>query len=380
MRKAVDVIAAADFLERADLGIVQALRASYHDGEGGAGTTAVRHWERYTIRGLHIAAVRVLDPNAPLSQRLGEEDLILRFVWWLVTQLGVAPETAQQYVSTIMGWHKRWYGVALAGGMKLERVPQVVKGLRQQLGPKAPKKERKGLRPKLLRRAIDEHLRVSKLSPALQANYEALLEVATVGLLRGGDVLTKQLLDEAIHCTRADAFFYSAGTPDQHSVVWARNSKARGPDRLQKLPVYMPSGGKYLDPDCALRRLFALDPVSKKDRESTPLFRDPATNKSLTVDQMRSMVQFLMQAIGLDGSKYGAHSARIGGATAMAWDGATELEIKTQGRWSSAVYLVYIRRSLSRSLTLSQRACSADVDDTAQCCLVLDDDGDEDDI
>ena len=37
-----------------------------------------------------IAAVRILDPNSPLAERLGEEIIAMRFAWWLVDQVGIS--------------------------------------------------------------------------------------------------------------------------------------------------------------------------------------------------------------------------------------------------------------------------------------------------
>ena len=71
------------------------------------------------VRGLHQAPTRILDPNSPLAQRLGEEELVMRFVWWLVTQIGASPETASEYASNVNAWHRRWTGIWLALACRL---------------------------------------------------------------------------------------------------------------------------------------------------------------------------------------------------------------------------------------------------------------------
>ena len=77
---------------------------------------------------MNTPAERPLDPNAPLWCRLEEEWLVMRFVCHLVQTRGVMPETARNYLSQAQGWHAREFGVKLAGGLKLERLPQMVKG------------------------------------------------------------------------------------------------------------------------------------------------------------------------------------------------------------------------------------------------------------
>ena len=47
----------------------------------------------------------------------------MRFVCKLVEEDGVAVETAATYFSHVQGWHGREYGVKLAGGLKLTRLP-----------------------------------------------------------------------------------------------------------------------------------------------------------------------------------------------------------------------------------------------------------------
>ena len=78
--------------------------------------------------------------------------------------------------------------------------------------------------------------------------------------------------------------------------------------------------------------------------------------------KLREMVRYLMYMIGLDGSFYGAHSLWIGGATAMFKKKATPLQIKTQGRWGSDIYMIYIERCRLQSMALSRAACSTSVE------------------
>ena len=70
-----------------------------------------------------------------------------------------------------------------------------------------------------------------------------------------------------------------------------------------------------------------------------------------------------MSAIGRDPTKYGAHSLRIGGATAMAWLQAPPAAIQACGRWRSDAYLVYLRECRAQAISYVERIASADPDD-----------------
>ena len=103
------------------------------------------------------------------------------------------------------------------------------------------------------------------------------------------------------------------------------------------------------------------DPVPSSARNTTPLFRDPATNN-----------RAIPSNIGRDGGAYGAHSLRISGATAMAFCQASAEVIKDVGRWNSDAYLRYIRECRGEHMSYMTRICSADVDDMEADHLDLD--------
>ena len=60
---------------------------------------------------------------------------------------------------------------------------------------------------------------------------------------------------------------------------------------------------------------------------------------------------------------YGAHSLRIGGATALAYSGAPEHVIKALGRWRSDAYLRYLRECREEMNFYAHCITDADVDD-----------------
>jgi hypothetical protein len=69
-----------------------------------------------------------------------------------------------------------------------------------------------------------------------------------------------------------------------------------------------------------------------------------------------------MGAVGLDPAKYGAHSLRIGGATAMDFEGVGAADIKAAGVWSSDAYLRYVRET-QKAIRNVQMLCNSNVDD-----------------
>jgi hypothetical protein len=66
-------------------------------------------------------------------------------------------------------------------------------------------------------------------------------------------------------------------------------------------------------------------------------------NKGLSVGQMRSLIKEAANQAGLQGSTFGAHSPRAGGATDLFRLGVYYPNIKKFGRWKSDTALIYYR-------------------------------------
>jgi hypothetical protein len=58
---------------------------------------------------------------------------------------------------------------------------------------------------------------------------------------------------------------------------------------------------------------------------------------------VRIEVKTLMSNLGLDPARFGAHSLRIGGATAAAAAGVPPSVIRVMGRWNSDIFEIYTR-------------------------------------
>ena len=87
---------------------------------------------------------------------------------------------------------------------------------------------------------------------------------------------------------------------------------------------------------------------------------------AFSVAELRDIVKALMSAVGEDPSEFGAHSLRIGGATALFKAGASQIDIMTMGRWSSDCYRLYVRACFGHAVEWSRKAGSTSVDDVAE--------------
>ena len=370
------------FLASFRVGFKRAIDAQHGDGHGGSTHAAVAHWIRLILGSLGLNPIRPVDPISPLRLKLCELDLLHLYGWWCVAHLGVSYETAKGYVGTVDSWHRRYQGVGLAGDMGTSAVYRMLDGYARDVGVPPERIKRLGVRPRDLGVGIDQ---VFTTSSAAHANRAALLQTATVGVLRGGDGISlgaRKLWDAAVCCNRGDVSFQFGrdGRPTACRLM-AINCKAKGVEAKRKLPRYLPMRGKYLSPGDLLYYLTeVVDYVPPESRTSTPLFRDPATNKILSIETMRADVRRCMSAAGRDGSLYGAHSCRIGGATAMNFEHAPAETIKAAGAWSSDAYLAYLRACGKDVLSIGQAICSSDVDDLATDYLDVDQVVDDDDF
>ena len=363
-----DLIEAAQprFLEEYRLGARAARDASHSDGHGGGTHTAVNHWKRLLGLALGIDVLRPVDPRAPLQVLLSEVDVVECYAWWLVTQVRVNHETARNYVSVVNAWHHRQCHVNLAGGFSLGRVHEMLRGLARLKGVPPVRLVRLGIRPASLRAGLDA---IYPLADAASLNRAACMEVTFASLRRPGETAVGDNWSwhAERHPTRADVSFHrDASGTILYATLMAVNSKAKGVEALRKLPFRLPMTGRYLSPGQLLHLLTeVVDPVPLSERATTPLFRDPNTGCALRVAHIRSELRRAMYAIGLDGTLYGAHSLRIGGATALAFEGAEENIIKAAGVWSSDAYLRYLRETGDRVLRNVSLICDAEVDDLA---------------
>ena len=113
------------------------------------------------------------------------------------------------------------------------------------------------------------------------------------------------------------------------------------------------------------------DPVPECEEGRTPLFRT-ADGAAITVGNLRRVVKLLMERLGLDPRRFGAHSLRIGGATAALAAGLSPAAIRAAGRWGSDVYQIYTRLSAEAAHGLAPTIGSADFEDSERTLAFVD--------
>ena len=325
------------------------------DGKRGRDSTGVRAWFAFA-EDERLSPHRPMDPNSPLEAKLHEEWLAMRFCCALIQERGVAVNTAGQYFSQTQGWHSKEHGIKLAGGIKLERLPQMLKGLRRVLGD-TPPKVRRGLAPQALRAAMD--ICLPDLDNPVHANLRAALATAFQGLLRGEEfaIDKKAVWRSAQRITRADIKEISA----TRLVLMLHPCKNMKILNGKSVPLVIGAGGKYIDAVAEVNNMLRVDPAAHLNPASVPIFRDPTNNACITKETVHALVKSLMVSIGENPEHFGTHSMRIGGATALFAQGADPTVIRTMGRWSSDIYKLYVRACFERCCTWTSMAGSAKV-------------------
>ena len=85
------------------------------------------------------------------------------------------------------------------------------------------------------------------------------------------------------------------------------------------------------------------------------IFKD---GRPLTRQRLVSALRGVLQAAGVDQSKYSGHSFRIGAATTAAAKGMEDSIIKTLGRWNSVAYLQYVKIPREQLASYSKILCT----------------------
>jgi hypothetical protein len=330
------------------------------DGARGAKHPAVKAWKSFVADEFGSTPARPMDCSAPLWAKLQEEMLAMRFVSALVEYRGISVDSAAVYWSAVQGWHARSYGVKIGGGLKFERLPNMLKGLRRVLG-QTPKRIRRGIAPQALRKAMD--LCLDPRDPD-DANVRAALSVALLGLLRSSEFA----LDGG-KAWRADRQVARGDivelTPERMTLMIAPcKNKAHLSGKTCALVIG--GGGAYIDACAEVLNMLRVDPLLPgQDPSKVPLFRKAGTVEPLRTGQVMSITRRLMLSIGEDASQFGTHSYRIGGATALFAAGADETVIRTMGRWCSDIHQLYLRACYERCCEWTRKCGSTSVTDVA---------------
>ena len=146
------------------------------------------------------------------------------------------------------------------------------------------------------------------------------------------------------HLTRDDLSFKKSEDGRVVAVVTLRVAKRVG--AVKETKVVIGGGGTVVDAVAELRRLYELwksDDIPREEWKDTPMFE--FNGEAINVRTVRGMVKYLMESIGENPNHFGAHSMRIGGASAAYAAGIEPSAIRIAGRWSSDIYEIYVRLS-----------------------------------
>ena len=324
--------------------------------DGGKSAQGVKWWLQYCLNGTGLPPVQHIDSTSPRWEKLEAEARLMDFCTWLVvcrpSGRPISPSTARKYASHVVTWMRRNYSADFAGGLDLVNLRDLIKGMRRELG-ESPKRERYGVRTQDLRAAMDKSL--PRGSSRNAQAWRAALTAAFCGLLRGCEFALPdgEAFNPERHLTRADVKFKKQEDGTWICILTIHQAKNANQLNGKHVTVFLVGGGSIIDPVRELATMIELDPVAPEDEAVTPLFRDARDKSAFTRHQAMKMVKGLMQSIGLDPARFGAHSLRIGGATAALAAGIHPTVIRLTGRWASDVWMIYARMTKQAALRVS---------------------------
>ena len=339
--------------QAADATVQAGLAAATSDGHGGENSTGVRAYKTF-CRKHGRAVLRPVDPNAPLWVKLSEETWAMRFIAGIIDDRTVQVATARGYFGAVNKWHLRKTGIGFAAGMDLQRLAEMVKGLKN-LHDGPPALLRRGISPQQLRQGMDI---LYPPTTAENCNIRAMLATGEQGLMRGRELGCEGRFDSTRDLARSDV----ATLTSSRFAFFMRPAKNMKHRRGKTVPILIGGGGEFLDACVEMQRLFELDPTPVGREATTPLFRKP-DGAAFTTDDIRAVVRQICFAIGEDPLLFGAHSLRIGGATALFAAGADPIHIRTMGRWSSDCYRLYVRACFEQTMAWTRKLGSQLVHD-----------------
>ena len=276
----------------------------------------------------------------------------------------VRVNTMVSYVSLVKGYLAHKFGFDLMDeGPRLRRI---IKDLRENDMSAGLRKKRRAWR----KRHFEKLARLHPDALGSVGDVDAINEYAAVCtawhvLVRGGEVTNGSAAgwNAERDATRADLTFHTtAGGTQRYAVLMLRPLKKKGQAQQPKVPQYIAEhDGSASDTYAALRRLVSADPVRKELRAATPLFslrRGAGANASrpMKVADVRTTIQRYARLIGeTDMSQWGAHSARIGGATDLAaTNQCSQALLLAKGRWASDIGNIYARMTRKSQLAASK--------------------------
>jgi hypothetical protein len=194
---------------------------------------------------------------------------------------------------------------------------------------------------------------------------QAIRALTTTAFCGGCEVGTAKGFEIGKTLTRADLKCHTLRDGRVLAVLMVHQAKNASELTGKTTPVFLVSGGTYLDLVRELKKMIELDPVPKDQEHRTPLFR-VSDGIAFSRDSIAKIVKALMARIGLDPARFGAHSLRIGGASAALAAGIPPAVIRITGRWSSDIWMTYARLSKQAALRVSTVVGSTAFEDCEQ--------------
>ena len=193
----------------------------------------------------------------------------------------------------------------------------------------------------------------------------SVVSFALVAMCRGCEVAIdtdrREEFDATQHMTVDDvSFFFRGGV--RHARIRMRKRKDLRVLRGKQSVVIIAGGGcgHFDAADLLYRWVQARRAQGIPDGKALFCFDD---GQSISIAYLRDMVKEMMRLVGRDPTRYGAHSLRIGGATAALAAGVPPSLIRLMGRWSSDVYEIYCRMSEQSALGVGTAISAAMVTD-----------------
>ena len=321
----------------------------------------VKDWHAFCNR-INKAPIRM--PNSKghgptPKEHLDTEQDLMRFTVWLSKRTlkmkngkkrkhgGLKGSSIITYLACVKSWHIHQCGFALGHEMDMRRL----KNMMVSFGTKT-EIERRNLREKgrvgLSAKDIQDMTK-GKAQNKDDVNVKTAIQVCFQTLLRGGEVTAESGIkfDRKVHLTRDDVRFIPS--MEKCKKVYVRMPLMKVQNRWTKnseffsLPL---DKHAKVSAAAALIRLFKIDKVPKSEYKTTPLFRDPRTNKPMKSWYLRKQIKKLYkEKCGGDPKRVGTHSMRIGGCSTLFAMGTPPVFVQALGRWSSDVFKLYMRTS-----------------------------------
>lgn len=340
-------------------------------GRRGQVPTGVRWWLKYVVFGRGMQPWTELQHLDSLQAKVKAEQVLIDFAIWLATcrpsGRPVSAKTVLRYTQQVRRWHLQTFRTEMCGGLDSSVIIAACRGAAALIQQPKPIR-RWGVRTQDLQRAMAQEL----ASTGEDVMWRAVLSTAFCALLRGGEVARQpaEAFSTVKHLTRADLRFRrSSATGEVYAILVMRVGKT-GYGKTTE--VVIGAGGSMVNALDALMAMERADPITDPlERAQTPLFRR-ASGAAITVGELRRVVKTLMERIGLDPRRFGAHSLRIGGATAALAIGLSPAAIRAAGRWGSDVYTLYTRISVQSARGLASAIGSSGFEEAERAVAFVD--------